>query len=388
MTQENPSRDEARRAGIDVQADFERFNQKNDIYNRASWDPRVDPKTFFASYDMARAAFRNAEGYRQEDYALRNAAWHLTDFTSELKEAEDRREGFLDTYTLHREGSPVKLEVPSPEAMSADVKRASRFLGADLVGICRRDDRWIYSHNYSRLRKQDKALEIPEALGNVVVLAVGMDYDITRTTPSAMGGAGTGLGYSKDVLMALSLAQYIRNLGYQAVASLNDTALSIPMAIQAGLGEYGRLGLLITKEFGPRVRLGKVFTDLPLAPDKPIRFGVKEFCGTCRRCEQACPPKAIPGGDPSTEVYNVSNLKGVRKWSVDAEKCFGFWVKSNTECAICIRVCPYNKDYRKWIYRMGRRLAGTPLRGLMLRLDILLRYGVRKLPSWWRTRLA
>ncbi|GIS71288.1 MAG: hypothetical protein CM1200mP10_08650 [Candidatus Neomarinimicrobiota bacterium] len=98
---------------------------------------------------------------------------------------------------------------------------------------------------------------------------------LLRTVPSALSGTATGVGYSRDVTTLLALAQYIRNLGYQAYASMNDTALSIPMAIQAGLGEYGRHGLLITKEFGPRVRIGKIFTDLPLAHDKPIQFGVK-----------------------------------------------------------------------------------------------------------------
>ena len=87
---------------------------------------------------------------------------------------------------------------------------------------------------------------------------------------------------------------------------MNDTALAIPYAIKAGLGEYGRLGLLITKEFGPRVRLGKIFTNLPLAPDRPIRFGVKEFCDTCRRCSEGCPVNAIPSNAPSDEIYNQS----------------------------------------------------------------------------------
>jgi len=64
------------------------------------------------------------------------------------------------------------------------------------------------------------------------------------------------------------------NLGYRAVATMNDTALAIPYALKAGLGEYGRHGLLITKEFGPRVRIGKIFTDLPLAYDRPTSFGV------------------------------------------------------------------------------------------------------------------
>ena len=70
------------------------------------------------------------------------------------------------------------------------------------------------------------------------------------------------------------LAEFIRILGYKAIPMGNDTSLSIPLAIDAGLGELGRHGLLITPEYGPCVRLCKVFTDLPLEPDKPIQFGV------------------------------------------------------------------------------------------------------------------
>ena len=143
--------------------------------------------------------------------------------------------------------------------------------------------------------------------------------------------------------------------------------------------------MLITKEFGPRVRLGKIFTDLPLTHDRPQRFGVKEFCNECRRCADACPPRAIPHGQPSARVYNRSNLVGVRKWSVDAEKCFSFWVGQNSDCSICIRVCPYNKDFSKWRNRLGRWLAGTPLRTWMLRLDVWLGFGARRSAGWWWT---
>lgn len=80
---------------------------------------------------------------------------------------------------------------------------------------------------------------------------------------------------------AVGSSRYLRNLGYEAIPSMNDTALAIPYAIKAGLGEYGRHGLLITPEFGPRLRLGKIFTNMPLAHDTPIKFGVKEFCGAC-----------------------------------------------------------------------------------------------------------
>jgi reductive dehalogenase len=231
----------------------------------------------------------------------------------------------------------------------------------------------------------EKPQEIPEGLNRVIVTAQAMDYDLIRTVPSALSGAATGLGYSHDALVVLSIAQYIRNLGYNAVASMNDTALAIPLAIKAGLGEYGRHGLLITKEFGPRVRLGKIFTDMPLATDQPIRFGVKEFCDICRRCADGCPVKAIPHGAPSAQVHNQSNIQGVKKWTVDGEKCFGYWAAQNTECSICIRVCPFNKDFAKWWHRVGRWLAGTLLRRLMLALDKRLGYGERLLPRrWWR----
>jgi reductive dehalogenase len=206
--------------------------------------------------------------------------------------------------------------------------------------------------------------------------------------PSALSGTATGVGYSHDTLVLLGLAQYVINLGYRAVATMNDTALAIPYALKAGLGEYGRHGLLITKEFGPRVRIGKIFTDLPLAHDRPVGFGVTEFCETCRRCSDACPVNAIPDGPPSTEVYNRSNIQGVRKWTVDAEPCFRFWSNQNSDCSICIRVCPYNRDFSSRWAQAWRWLAGTRLRRLALWLSDRFTPGTRVSPSaWWRKGL-
>ncbi|MCB0139478.1 MAG: hypothetical protein KDE50_06160, partial [Caldilineaceae bacterium] len=72
------------------------------------------------------------------------------------------------------------------------------------------------------------------------------------------------------------------------------------------------------------------------------------------------------------------------KWSVDGERCFGYWAAQNSDCSICIRVCPYNKDYSKWWNRWGRRLAGTGLRNFMLMLDARMGFGQRMKPqSWW-----
>jgi len=136
---------------------------------------------------------------------------------------------------------------------------------------------------------------------------------------------------------------FIRYIGYQAIPCGNDTALSIPLAIDAGLGELGRNGLLITEKFGPRVRLSKVFTDLPLVPDRPMEFGVAEFCSRCRRCAENCPGQAISFGEPTTEGHSISNNNGIYKWYINPEKCFKFWAQNEGSCSNCIRVCPFNK---------------------------------------------
>ena len=374
-------------ADFEVLPEFQRFNQKDDVFRRSWWDPRVRTEKAMQFYDTSRQSlktWRRGDGFTQKDYALRNAAWHVSDWFTEYKEDQNRREGFTDEFTLYRDVADEKLDLGSPEQAATEIKRVARAFGADDVGITHADTRWLYTKKFSDLTGEEKEQELPDSLGHVIVVAQAMDYDLIKTVPSALSGTATGLGYSKDAMVVLSVAQYIRNLGYNAVASMNDTSLTIPLAIKAGLGEYARNGLLITRHFGPRVRLGKIYTDLPLSHDKPIRFGVKQFCDQCQRCSDACPVKAIPDGPPSDKIYNQSNIIGVRKWSVDGEKCFSFWASQNSDCSICIRVCPYNKDYNKWWVRLGQKLAATPLRGLMLWLDVCLGFGERIKPKrWW-----
>ena len=368
----------------EILENFQRFRQRDDMFSRSHWDPGIrseKTRAFFTAYGEPSKKWRDIDGFRQKDYALRNASWRVTRAFAGMKEAEGRNEGYTDEYAAIETGSELRMTVTSPEQMSADVKRAATLLGADLVGVARFDERWVYTHKFNRRANTEQFIELPPGLDSVIVVAREMKYDLITTAPSALGGTATGLGYSNVTTVLLSLAQFIRNLGYRAVACMNDTALSIPLAVQAGLGEYGRLGILITREFGPRVRLGKVFTDLPLTPDQPIRFGVREFCEVCLRCARECPPKAIPDAAPTDTVHNRSNIRGVRKWTINAEKCFGFWASQSSDCSICIRVCPYNKDYSRWMHRIARRLAATPLRGLILRLDG--GYGLRKASRWW-----
>jgi ferredoxin len=82
-------------------------------------------------------------------------------------------------------------------------------------------------------------------------------------------------------------------------------------------------------------------------------------------------------------------MKGIKKWQVHPERCFKFWANQGTECGICMRVCPYNKDVSRWwrrlYYRFWQRLAASPFKRAALKLDVALGFGKRMKPSeFWR----
>lgn len=199
--------------------------------------------------------------------------------------------------------------------MTAEVKKVARFFGADLCGVTDADPRWLYAQRVDARDATGVPNDLPEGLGHVIVLGHQMDLDAVATYPSALAGAATGREYSHEAAVVMQLAAYIRCLGYRAVASMNDTGLVIPYALKAGLGEYARNQMVITPEFGPRLRFSKIFTDLPLAHDPPRPLGVAKFCDICTKCADACPVKALPYGPPRVGGQNRSALKGVRKWT-------------------------------------------------------------------------
>lgn len=112
-------------------------------------------------------------------------------------------------------------------------------------------------------------------------------------------------------------------------------------ATRAGLGFIGKSGLLIAPDFGPRVRLVTVFTDLPFPTGQPILEG---RCGGCRLCVEACPAGAIKGrewraGMAREEILDAHaccrEAKRLLKERAGADEAV---------CGICVAVCP--RGYR------------------------------------------
>lgn len=311
-----------------------RFDLKNLIFNRVANDPYWPGHQRMIDERVPEFIKNPKPGYSHLDFALREAAWTLYDkFPGSFSHSRIPKYR-KPAAEIDHDLSKIHYTVEDPARMSQYVKRAAHLVGASLTGICQVNQIWLYADT-----------KIPDDCNHAIVMAIQMDSEGIATSPAIPAASATGVGYSRMGFVLALLGEFIRNLGYKAIQCGNDTGLSIPLAIDAGLGQLGRHGLLITPEYGSRVRLCKLFTNLPLQPDKPINFGVTETCRNCKRCAEACEVDAISKDDePTYTPACSSNNPGVRKWYVNSELCYQFWCDNAGDCSTCISVCPYTKQ--------------------------------------------
>lgn len=255
--------------------------------------------------------------------------------------------------------APVAL---NPQEASEIVRGFAHHLGAALVGICRVNPRWAYSHRGEIFdgNWEDWGQEIAEPLPYAVVIATEMDLENVGAGPHTPALVESSANYARGAYITTILAQWFGGLGYRAVAQHNRhyDLLLVPLAIDAGLGELGRHGYLVADRFGPRVRLFAVTTDMPLQPDRPVDKGVEAFCRYCKKCATACPSRSVP-----PEGMTVQN--GLERWKLNEETCFDYWGKVGTDCSVCMGICPFSRPDRsvhkivKWLLprsRLAQRL--------------------------------
>lgn len=223
-----------------------------------------------------------------------------------------------------------------PEAVTRFLKSWTLKMGAHSVGVTELRDYHLYSH-VGRGPDYGERVDLDHAYA--LALTVEMDKEMVDRAPRAPTAMESAFQYLRGGVMAVQLADLIRRLGYRARAHVdgNYRVICPLVAKDAGLGEMGRMGLLMTPRLGPRVRIAVVTTDLPLAVDPPARDRTTvDFCLRCRKCADSCPSRAIPVGDPEEDE------DGVLRWKIDAEACFTLWGKLGTDCARCMAVCPYS----------------------------------------------
>jgi ferredoxin len=276
--------------------------------------------------------------------------------------------------------------LPARERVDCDSHSVTRFLkrwtlklGAISVGVTQLHDYHLYT---TVGRGPDWGRPVSLDHTHALALTVEMDKATLDRAPLAPTVMESAQQYVNAGVIAVQLADFLRRLGYGARAHIdgNYRVVCPLVARDAGLGEIGRMGLLMTPQLGPRVRLAVVTTSLPLVPDLWRRDdSMIDFCLHCRKCAVACPSDAIPLGDPV-------DIDGVRRWQIDQEACFTLWCKLGTDCARCVRVCPYSHpdNLLHNLVRAGVRRS-APFRRLAITLDDVF-YGKApppaELPEW------
>lgn len=331
--------------------------KKNDIiFERA----RVNKEFPFARLWAPDKLDNNEPGWGHLDYALVHGArisWGA-DFFYHLKDAHS-----VDP-------NNPQYEFKTPQEAATHVKRVAKIYKADDVGIAPFDDQWTYQENIEEFN------ELGFKPKSVIVMLIKMNTDLMYLNPTMTGQAAPALAYSNMAEIGGKVAAFLSSLGYKSYAGGNDWGLSVPYAIEAGLGEGNRFGLLTHPVFGPCCRIVKVYTELDMQRDYPITFGVKEFCKVCMKCADACPSQAVTRKNESfNEDLDKSVDKKVKKWTTDAITCFKFWDENRTDCGRCIAVCPYTK-HDVWHHQMSRVAAGVPgVRNIARFLDDFFGYG-------------
>lgn len=407
---------------------YERYNQKYWVSRqfRGNWDSYIQ-KLNARGIDISKNLNEQGiPGHMLIDHALKTAsgvvarshhedAWRWPNFgflswSSLTKPAYEN----LGIESIKISDIKGKNELP----MARMIKKISLWFGASLVGITFLNRKWIYSHWYngrsdpprnppilfsdergydqytSPTQLKDGTQVIPKTMKYVIVVAHEENYAALKTAPAPISSANnSNYGYRKVVHIVTPIAEFIRSLGFNAIPTVSDTIMKVPSAVDAGIGEAARHCMLITPEFGPRIRMGAVITDLPLAPDSPISFGIQEFCEVCKICADKCPGKAIPFGSRTfghekndVDAPTISENAGALRWLRNSERCWEYQTSIGGDCGICRRVCPWNKSsgilhtITKWFAIKG----GSTIKKFIIKADDFMGYGKRTPPNdWW-----
>ena len=222
------------------------------------------------------------------------------------------------------EVNPVRLNSTSAAVFSQMVKGKAKELGISAVGITEVNQDYAYI---------DKSIPGKYAIS----LAMEMDKEKVNLAPGPEAEEEYWRVYYELGEANINLAGFIRGLGYPAYAHHplgTGTLLMIPFAIASGIALLGRLGVAMTPQLGPRMRLACVTTDMTLAVDSPPPTHRAEYCDRCQACYKACPAKAID--------IELTIERGVERYILDWQRCRSY-ANYHNGCGICLKVCPYDR---------------------------------------------
>ena len=242
----------------------------------------------------------------------------------------------LGAFVMLQDGVPntEKTQI-TPQDASELIKATSYFLGIDAMGISRCPDWAWYSHDAS-----GDVINPPHDQAISMIVDQGYETMEGSSGDDWIAVAQSMRAYLRFSLLGGVIAKQIRNLGYNAKAHtvMDGEVLQPPLLLLSGLGEVSRIGeVILNPLLGPRLKSGVVTTDMPMAHDKPIDFGLQSFCESCNKCARECPAGAITAG---------SMFNGYEIWKSDSQKCTTYRIttEGGAMCGRCMKTCPWNLE--------------------------------------------
>ena len=299
--------------------------------------------------------------------------WGWTQYIKEVydyrKKHDEVSEPLIEAAAVSGEIEPTAEPVPGKD-VTEDIRTKARELGFGEVGFTRYDRRYTYASKKSWVKYT-----------HAICLALEQDYYQTQTIPSLEAEFAHFGTYEIAGDLALTLADHIRSLGYHAqIHSPNDNSgVFIPLFVNAGLGQLGANGQLLSPYFGSRARLMLITTDALITYDDPVDYGINKFCEECQVCVVRCPARAL--------LREKVWYRGVKKNKLVYDRCRPVMV-TYEGCAVCMKVCPIQrygmKPVMEHYVETGEILGkGTPnLEGYELRGKGY--FGPGKLPHFTR----
>jgi reductive dehalogenase len=288
----------------------------------------------------------------------------------------------LQTALQPYQDGPVKPEVdPSsldPLRNRRALKTLLHHLGADVAGACEAKRYVWYSHDY-----EGQPMEILHRSALVIAVDQGFETMEGASGDDWISGTQSYRAYLRGAQITGVLAAYIRSLGHAARSHTNSDShvIQTPLVLLAGLGELSRIGETVLNPFlGPRTKSAVVTTNIPVAWDKPIDFGLQDACSKCFKCARECPCSAITFN--GTVMFN-----GYEMWKHDVQRCTSYRVtnQGGAACGRCMKMCPYNNEgllIHRCLLWMATKFPF--LRHPLADLDDKLGHGeINPIKRWW-----
>lgn len=245
-----------------------------------------------------------------------------------------------------------KLVSGKREEDLSQLKKDIKAYAADVGCICgfTKIDRRFIAQGEDRRFPYDTAM----------VLGMEMDRELLDEAPAPGDKLFDFETYIELGKRVFEVANFIRSRGYRCYARVpfDGWIKYPPHAINAGLGELGAMGVVITKQYGPRVRWTMISIDADIEIDKPVDLNMAAYCDDCKLCIKACPADAIS----EERIW----WRGVHKRKNNNTKCWPYFVKYEG-CAICLKVCPihrYGYEQCMEAYRKDGTILGKKGQGL------------------------